>query len=742
MKTATTRRGAIKTGLTAGGALILGFNLAGKASAQGTAAATAPGKLNTYITIAPDGIVSIIAKNPEMGQGIKTSLPMIIAEELDVDWTKVRTVQAMADQATYGSQLVGGSTAIPQHWTSLRRVGATARAMMIAAAADEWKVPAAEITTDNGQVIHARTNKRASYGSLCTQAACIAPPDPASVRLKDPKDYRIVGKSKAQVDTAAIVTGKPLFGIDFSVPGMLHATYLKAPVFGAKVASADLAAAKAVKGVRDAFILDGSDQVADLMNGALAPGVAIVADSWWTAQQARARLNVQWAPHPTSRSSSDGFLAQAQAASRGAPLRTELKNGEPDAALGSAAKTLEAAYYYPFLSHANLEPQNTTAWFKDGRIEIWSPSQYPEPAKAVVARTLGITPRDVTINMVRGGGGFGRRLVNDSVVEAAAISKQVGAPVKLMFTREDETRHDFYRPAGYHFLKGGVDASGKITAWKNHFVSFGRNGQFSTAANISRTEFPARFVPNYQLDVSMIDGGIPTGFLRAPISNGVTFITQSFIDELGHAAGADQVAFRLKLLDMPAAQTPGYDAARAAATVRKVAEMSGWGRRLPAWASPSTMRTPAISPRSPRSRWRRTGTSTWSRSGPSATSAARSSIPRAPTTRSKARSLMACPSSFSRSPSRTAPSSSPPSATSPCCASTRPRPSRTTTSSRIRTRPAWASLPCPRCCRPSPTRSSRRPANASGPCRSIRASFGRRFGDTLLAMCPLTSLGG
>ena len=582
MKTATTRRGAIKTGLTAGGALILGFNLAGKASAQGTAAATAPGKLNTYITIAPDGIVSIIAKNPEMGQGIKTSLPMIIAEELDVDWTKVRTVQAMADQATYGSQLVGGSTAIPQHWTSLRRVGATARAMMIAAAADEWKVPAAEITTDNGQVIHARTNKRASYGSLCTQAACIAPPDPASVRLKDPKDYRIVGKSKAQVDTAAIVTGKPLFGIDFSVPGMLHATYLKAPVFGAKVASADLAAAKAVKGVRDAFILDGSDQVADLMNGALAPGVAIVADSWWTAQQARARLNVQWAPHPTSRSSSDGFLAQAQAASRGAPLRTELKNGEPDAALGSAAKTLEAAYYYPFLSHANLEPQNTTAWFKDGKIEIWSPSQYPEPAKAVVARTLGITPRDVTINMVRGGGGFGRRLVNDSVVEAAAISKQVGAPVKLMFTREDETRHDFYRPAGYHFLKGGVDASGKITAWKNHFVSFGRNGQFSTAANISRTEFPARFVPNYQLDVSMIDGGIPTGFLRAPISNGVTFITQSFIDELGHAAGADQVAFRLKLLDMPAAQTPGYDAARAAATVRKVAEMSGWGRRLPA----------------------------------------------------------------------------------------------------------------------------------------------------------------
>ena len=582
MKTATTRRGAIKTGLTAGGALILGFNLAGKASAQGTAAATAPGKLNTYITIAPDGIVSIIAKNPEMGQGIKTSLPMIIAEELDVDWTKVRTVQAMADQATYGSQLVGGSTAIPQHWTSLRRVGATARAMMIAAAADEWKVPAAEITTDNGQVIHARTNKRASYGSLCTQAACIAPPDPASVRLKDPKDYRIVGKSKAQVDTAAIVTGKPLFGIDFSVPGMLHATYLKAPVFGAKVASADLAAAKAVKGVRDAFILDGSDQVADLMNGALAPGVAIVADSWWTAQQARARLNVQWAPHPTSRSSSDGFLAQAQAASRGAPLRTELKNGEPDAALGSAAKTLEAAYYYPFLSHANLEPQNTTAWFKDGRIEIWSPSQYPEPAKAVVARTLGITPRDVTINMVRGGGGFGRRLVNDSVVEAAAISKQVGAPVKLMFTREDETRHDFYRPAGYHFLKGGVDASGKITAWKNHFVSFGKNGQFSTAANISRTEFPARFVPNYQLDVSMIDGGIPTGFLRAPISNGVTFITQSFIDELGHAAGADQVAFRLKLLDMPAAQTPGYDAARAAATVRKVAEMSGWGRRLPA----------------------------------------------------------------------------------------------------------------------------------------------------------------
>ena len=583
MTTTQTRRDTLKVSLGAGGAFVLGFTLAGKAGAQGLAAANAaPGKLNTYVTIAPDGIVSIIAKNPEVGQGIKTSLPMLIAEELDVDWSKVRTVQAIADQATYGSQLVGGSTAIPQHWQSLRRVGATARAMMIAAAAEEWKCPPGECATDAGQVIHARTNRKVTYGSLCTKAACITPPDPASVQLKASKDFKIIGRPTPQVDTAAIVTGQPLFGIDFKVPGMLYATYLKAPVFGAKVASADLAAAKAVKGVRDAFILDGSENVNDLMNGALAPGVAVVADSWWTAQQARAKLNVQWAAHPTSRSSSEGFLAQAQTMSRGAPLRTELKAGDPDPALASAAKTVEAAYHYPFISHANLEPQNCTASYKDGKVEIWSPSQYPEPAKAVVARQLGITARDVTINLVRGGGGFGRRLVNDSVVEAAAISKQVGAPVKVLFSREDEMKHDFYRAAGYHFLKGGVDSGGKITAWKNHFVSFGKNGAYSTAANISRTEFPARFVPNYQLDVSMIDGGIPTGFLRAPISNGVAFITQSFIDELAVAAGQDPMAFRLKMLDVPAAQTPGYDSARAIATIRKVAEMSNWGRRMPA----------------------------------------------------------------------------------------------------------------------------------------------------------------
>ena len=575
------RRDFIRTGLSASGGLVIAFNLADKASAQtpaGAVPATAPpGKLNTYVTIAPDGIVTIMAKNPEVGQGIKTSLPMLIAEELDVDWAKVRTVQAMADQATYGSQLAGGSTAIPTHWQQLRRVGATARAMMIQAAANSWSVPASECTTSSGTVIHAASNRRAAYGSLCTAASCLVPPDAASVKLKDPKDFRIIGKATPQVDTASIVTGKPLFGIDVVVPGMLYATYLKAPVFGAKVAKADLAAAKAVKGVKDAFILDGTTALDGLM-----PGVAVVADSWWSAQQGRAKLNVEWAPHPTSASSSDGFAAQALAFSKGPPLRTERKDGDPDGALASAAHTVEAAYHYPFQSHANLEPQNATASFKDGKVEIWSPSQYPEPAKALVASTLGIRPADVSIHMVRGGGGFGRRLVHDSIVEAAAISKQAGVPVKLLFNRDDEMKHDFYRAAGYHFLKGGVDAGGKVVAWKNHFVSFGKNGQFSTAANMSSTEFPARFVPNFQHDVSLIDGGIPTGFMRAPGSNGIAFVVQSFLDELAHAAGKDPVAFRLALLSQTGAPVQGYDANRAAAVLRMAADKSGWGRTMPA----------------------------------------------------------------------------------------------------------------------------------------------------------------
>ena len=571
------RRDFIKTSAAAGG-LMLSFSLMGAAKAAGGQGA----QLNAYVTIAPDGVVTIVAKNPEIGQGVKTSLPMMIAEELDVDWAQVRTKQADGDPATYGRQFAGGSAATPLHWDALRQVGATARAMLVAAAAQDWGVPAADCTTASGVVSHKGSGKKATYGALAAKAATMSQPDPKSLKLKDPKDYRIVGKPHPQVDTAAIVAGKPLFGIDVVVPGMLYATFEKAPVFGAGVASCDLAAAKAVKGVKTAFVVEAGTALDGLL-----PGVAVVADSWWQARKGREKLNIQWKDHPTGKQSSAGFDAQALALSKAAPLRTERSDGDVEAGMKGAAKTVEAAYAYPFIAHAPLEPQNCTAAWKDGKLEIWAPTQNPEPGRQLTAKTLGIKPEDITVHMIRCGGGFGRRLSNDYMVEAAWIARETGAPVKLLWTREDDLRHDFYRPAGWHFLSGGVDASGNIVAWRDHFVTLGgEGGQPGRSAGMAATEFPARFTPNFKYDLSFIPSGVPTGPLRAPGSNALAFVIQSFIDELAQAAGADPVEFRLKLLgDKGQVGTPGrdgYDAGRMRGVLKLVAEKSGWGKtKLP-----------------------------------------------------------------------------------------------------------------------------------------------------------------
>jgi isoquinoline 1-oxidoreductase beta subunit len=571
------RRDLLKTGALAGG-LVLSFNLAGKA---GAAAPVGDAKLNAYVSLTPDNKVTIVSKNPEIGQGIKTSLPMIIAEEFDVDWASVTTKQADGDPATYGRQFAGGSMATPLHWDELRRVGAAGRAMVVAAAAQTWNVPAAECTTASGVVYHKASGKKATYGALAAKAATLPAPDLKTVPLKDPKDYKILGKFMPQVDSAGLVTGQPLFGIDVVVPGMLYATFDKAPVFGAKVASADLAAAKAVKGVRQAFVVEGGTDLSGLV-----PGVAVVADSWWQARKGREKLNTQWAEHPTSKQSSAGYDAQALALSKAPPLRTERNDGDVAAGLKGAAKTVEAAYSYPFIAHAALEPMNCTAAFKDGKLEIWAPTQNPEAGRQLVAKTLGIAPADITLHMTRCGGGFGRRLANDYMVQAAWIAREAKAPVKLVWTREDDLRYDYYRPAGYHFLSGGVDASGSVTAWHDHFVSLGNDGRFASSAGMSPTEFPSRFVPNYRYDLSLIPTGVPTGPLRAPGSNALSFVIQSFIDELAHAANADPVAFRLKLLgDGGMMGTPGqngYAADRMRGVVKLAAEKAGWGKtKLP-----------------------------------------------------------------------------------------------------------------------------------------------------------------
>lgn len=577
------RRTLLKAGALAGGGLVLTATMPLVARAATAGAAAKGAQLNAFITISPDNVITIVGKNPEIGQGIKTMLPMLIADELDADWSQVKIVQGDADTAKYGMQMAGGSFATPMNWMPMRQVGAAGRQMLLAAAAKRWGIDSSKLKTELGKVIDPASGRSATYGELATDAAGVAVPDPAKVALKDPKDFHIIGRAIGGIDSPRIVKGEPIFGLDTQLPGMVHAAYERAPVFGAKLKSAKLDAVKATPGVLDAFVIEGNGNAEQLVDG-----VAIIAKNWWVANHARQKLEIEWDNGEWATHSTAGYAKRArELMASGKPEEVFATEGDVDGAFASAAKVVDAEYSYPFLAHVPMEPMNCTALcHEDGSIEMWAPTQMPQGGQMGVAQMLGLTPDKVTVHITRMGGGFGRRLTNDFMHQAAAIAKKMpGTPVQLIWSREDDVRSDFYRPAGWHRLRAALDANGKLAAFDDHFVTFDLGNMSFNPATMAPDIFPAKFVPNLRYAQSKMKTRIPMGALRAPSSNALSFVTQAFLDEVAEAQGSDLPTLMLELLssggklpDSPgfAGPQPGFNPDRAKAVIRKAVEMSNW----------------------------------------------------------------------------------------------------------------------------------------------------------------------
>ena len=587
------RRDFLRKSILGTGGLALGFYLNNADSAKQLIAnpALSPDikgfKPNAFIHISNEGVVTLISKQPEIGQGIKTALPTIIAEELEVSWQDVKIIQGDLDPI-YGSQSAGGSRSTPTNYEEFHKLGATARTLLVNAAAEILKVPSSDLIAKDSAVHHLATGKQLSFAQLADKAATLPIPKPETISLKDPKDYKLLGTRIGGVDNPKVVTGAPLFGIDVQLPNLVYAVYEKAPVFGSKVIKANLDKIKTLSGVKDAFIIEGGTSLKGLL-----PGVAIIADSTWAAFSARKQLEVIWNEGVAGTESWSGFTAKAKELAT-KPGKDVLRNdGDTKAALKTAHKTVKASYSYPFISHASIEPQNCTAWFKDGGFELWAPTQNPEAGQKVITETLGIPKEKIKLHITRSGGGFGRRLIPDYIIEAAALAQRVKGPVKLTWSREDDLRHDQFRAGGFHFLEGGLNQEGKLIAWHNHFVTFGnnviKNGkptlELGSGANLSGDEFPGRWVENCLLEQTPLECNIPMGPWRAPRSNVLAWVFHSFIDELAHAGNRDPLDFRLEILGnkdfIPGTGQQGipYDVSRMKHVLQHAAEKADWGKK-------------------------------------------------------------------------------------------------------------------------------------------------------------------
>lgn len=586
------RRSFIVSGATASGALFLGLPaLASESRSEG-------GQIGFFIQINPDNTVVIGSNQPEIGQGVRTVLPMMVAEELDVEWSGVSTRQMplgivrTEDGFTwkYGGQGVGGSTGTRGNWDFMREVGATARQMLITAAAQQWGVDPAQCRTEPGRVICDAAGQSATFGELAHLAAALPIPEEAPP-LKDPKDYRIVGHAQDHLDVLDIVTGQAKYGLDTQVDGMRYAMIERSPYLNGRVESFDDSEARKVPGVLDVFRVEGPQMGEPYL--ILADGIAVVAENTWAARKGREALQVIWSKGPDPEESTERFWKDnaAMLDGQGQVVRDD---GDFEGAMAAAAKTLVSRYEVPFVSHAPLEPQNCFAHVREDSALVIAPTQMPSGASRSAAAVTGLERDVIEVQMTRVGGGFGRRLTNDYVAEACMISQKTGWPIQLVWTREDDLRHDFYRPAGTHEMQAGLDSNGNITAWAQRLASASKYYRRPNMPNedlwqpeLYSDDFPAKFIDNFRREYFHNTSGMPRGSWRAPAHTANAWVIQSFLDEIAHETGQDFLDLSLRLygesreVEYDGHGGPTYNPGRLSRLLKFVAERSGYGTELP-----------------------------------------------------------------------------------------------------------------------------------------------------------------
>lgn len=580
------RRAFLRLSAITGGGFVLASVLPMRlAAAEDLGSLVGSVELNTFIQVSSEGEIIIYSSNPEMGQGIKTALPMIIAEEMGAKWEDVRVLQSPVDER-FGRQGAGGSTTIPRSFDLMRQMGASAREMFIGAASTALELPKDELKAHESAVSHT-SGRSLTFGQLAALAVKQPVPDPSTLVFKDREDYTIIGTSISGVDNLVITTGLALFGIDTRVPDMLYGAYQKCPAIGGKVVSANISEIKKLPGIKDAFLVKGNDNVRELLDG-----VAIVGTSTWAVFNAKQKLKVEWDEAGASKDSWTDLVARAKALEnkRGDELIDERGNVDHEFS-DTHNQTLTAFYEYPFVSHFCLEPMNCSAHYKTGTngeqdtLELWMPTQFPTGAYRVTKPMFGLEQEQVTIHQMRLGGSFGRRISNEYVCEAIEMSRRVGAPVKHTWTREDSVHHDFFRVGGFQSVKAALSSTGNLVAFEDHFIGMTNNGRPVSGSGFRETEFPMLNLKNVRATKTMFEIGTPCGPWRAPGANTTAFVIQSFIHELALAAGRDHLEFLLEIMGEPRWFDEGnirsLNTGRAADVIKLAAEKAGWGRKMP-----------------------------------------------------------------------------------------------------------------------------------------------------------------